>query len=958
MPKKRPETISDKLRDCIVSKEDLRNPEISKIIEENIAKITGMILGEIFLTTANFRLANPDELLEEFGLNQIQLREKILEIKKLLKEGKLPFQIGRLNDGKNGPLLGYFLKRVTTVEPQSSDSTKTSEPQELLTSEDVVDHIRELLSKNIRGMKIDQECFPMPSEILEQTSAVIKKIEEEINRLKNQKNKKHKLSSSTIKIIEVLQESTKEGTLLTREEIAKRTGLQINVVTNILYLKHLNKSDHINICIKNTNHPVNKKIRGYYIGIKERTNAETNKTDEALHPPIATQSDENRAITTKLLETAIANTDNKKASTIAILIALKEANIQNGSVTLEYCASKGQQISPSYKSLKIKNIQEVMKELIKKSEEIFGLTIIQSGNRYQAIKSEKETRTGVKVVEKNEVEENIAELITRIENSKPYLRSKGISDYMLLCEFFETLIEAKSINIAPTTYELATRIKTNPKTIKNLVSRINTIAEEDPSTLGFRILKVSRKYSLEKTEGYVPPPKLTDNTPEQMRELIQYSKRYFRYKDETEQKLFDQFLDIISDQKESFKVSQLKDLLGISSKTADIFIRRIKQKAKKIPELLNYTFKRIRKGEYKVTPITPRELPGKMGVTKKKTENRVIRVKHTFFIKLEDELKDPVPPVPPAPPTPPTPPTQTNNEPIKNPYAEIIEEWKKFNDELRLKREERDKQDEEKRQKEEEREQLRILEQQRKTEERKQRRLERQKREEEREQLRLERQKRKEEREQRRIAEQKRKEEREQQRIAKQKQQEECDQQRILEQTQPDETLDNTSNNPVDFDTFDDADDIDDTNDQDDQEDTALDTPDESDIDTTDDSNEYEKIIGEERMRLKEALKIVIPGVSDPTKIVTIPGRFRIKKKRKEHEYEWLNQDDSLEILDLAKSGTAVKMKALEAWGIIEPNYDPSLKTSKVIVIINGIPARMTTIPRRLLEEIEDEYEY
>ncbi len=553
MPKKRPETISDKLRDCIVSKEDLRNSEISKIIEENIAKITGMILGEIFLTTANFRLANPDELLEEFGLNQIQLREKILEIKKLLKEGKLPFQIGRLNDGKNGPLLGYFLKRVTTVEPQSSDSTKTSEPQELLTSEDVVDHIRELLSKNIRGMKIDQECFPMPSEILEQTSAVIKKIEEEINRLKNQKNKKHKLSSSTIKIIEVLQESTKEGTLLTREEIAKRTGLQINVVTNILYLKHLNKSDHINICIKNTNHPVNKKIRGYYIGIKERTNAETNKTDEALHPPIATQSDENRAITTKLLETAIANTDNKKASTIAILIALKEANIQNGSVTLEYCASKGQQISPSYKSLKIKNIQEVMKELIKQSEEIFGFKIIQSGNRYQAIKSEKETRTGVKVVEKNEVEENIAELITRIENSKPYLRSKGISKYMLLCEFLKTLIKAKSINITPTTYELATRIKTNPKTIKNWVERINSIAEEDPSILGFRILKVSRKYSLEKTEGYVPPPKLTDNTPEQMRELIQYSKRYFRYKDETEQKLFDQFLDIISDQKESFK---------------------------------------------------------------------------------------------------------------------------------------------------------------------------------------------------------------------------------------------------------------------------------------------------------------------------------------------------------------------------------------------------------------------
>ncbi len=316
-----------------------------------------------------------------------------------------------------------------------------------------------------------------------------------------------------------------------------------------------------------------------------------------------------------------------------------------------------------------------------------------------------------------------------------------------------------------------------------------------------------------------------------------------------------------------------------------------------------------------MTPITPRELPGKMGVTKKKTENRVIRVKHTFFIKLEDELKDPVPPVPPAPPTPPTPPTQTNNEPIKNPYAEIIEEWKKFNDELRLKREERDKQDEEKRQKEEEREQLRLLEQQRE-------------------------------------------EEREQQRIAKQKQQEECDQQRILEQTQPDETLDNTSNNPVDFDTFDDADDIDDTNDQDDQEDTALDTPDESDIDITDDLNEYEKIIGEERMRLKEALKVIIPGISDPTKIVTIPGTFRIKKQRKKHEYEWLNQDDSLEILDLAKSGTAVKMKALEAWGIIEPNYDPSLKTSKVIVIINGIPARMTTIPRRLLEEIEDEYEY
>ncbi len=90
------------------------------------------------------------------------------------------------------------------------------------------------------------------------------------------------------------------------------------------------------------------------------------------------------------------------------------------------------------------------------------------------------------------------------------------------------------------------------------------------------------------------------------------------------------------------------------------------------------------------------------------------------------------------------------------------------------------------------------------------------------------------------------------------------------------------------------------------------------------------------------------------SKITTIPVIFRINKTGKNNEYEWIEAEDELQIVDIKNSGSTIKQRISTAWDITEESYDPYTQKGTVVVMINGIPSKITIIPRRFLTMEQD----
>jgi len=101
---------------------------------------------------------------------------------------------------------------------------------------------------------------------------------------------------------------------------------------------------------------------------------------------------------------------------------------------------------------------------------------------------------------------------------------------------------------------------------------------------------------------------------------------------------------------------------------------------------------------------------------------------------------------------------------------------------------------------------------------------------------------------------------------------------------------------------------------------------------------------------LEEQESRLDPNKPGADKVVLFPETFAMKKERPTGQYEWVNDEDRFQIVDIKNSGDDIKSRVTNLWEIDLNTYNKYKNQGDVIVAINGNIRRITRVPRRLLQ--------
>lgn len=455
-------------------------------------------LGRIFFASINGVVAIPAYLEEgELGVTGGK-NDILLKSASVLEGSGIAVKSVRASDNRNKN--GYCMSFDESVVADNSGSVSFDE--ELAK---ILAIYERLLKKFEAGPDLKEGRFSLEEAVKKEIASVIKDISAQVKKILSDR----RFDKCNKTVLKILLDGTKQGVAVLPENFNFcADNLTHDIGQRVTVLRHaLLRSERYNIQLEAQKYPWNRRIVGYYLGVKPDV-AEDDGREIALSPPIESVKPDDSAILVSLIDNVIINTPLTHESSLGVYRALRAATLAPGgaSIVPGYCLWMQKNMISGYREEKktfpsIRAINEALPRIVGEAEK-FGFRIIERDGKFQAVlpadRSQDEMfKNAVKEIESRRFSRRKKTLLrTRMKDGMRHvLNGVEARDKKALKTAYKIIMEAvfdgRYLSVTEVFFELKNRgYNVVWDTLYGWIRKVERINAQYPDILGFDLREV------------------------------------------------------------------------------------------------------------------------------------------------------------------------------------------------------------------------------------------------------------------------------------------------------------------------------------------------------------------------------------------------------------------------------------------------------------------------------------